>query len=109
MNRNPALKRILIANPNSRAHSVSGGSMSGSSMSDDYVIARGKIMGAGRSGMFGMAGTLFLVLLFVILVWSSIAYVPAGHVGVLTLFGRVTGQVLTEGTHFVNPFAVNNT
>ena len=65
--------------------------MSGSSMSDDYVIARGKIMGAGRSGMFGMAGTLFLVLLFVILVWSSIAYVPAGHVGVLTLFGRVTG------------------
>jgi regulator of protease activity HflC (stomatin/prohibitin superfamily) len=34
--------------------------------------------------------------------------VPAGHVGVLTLFGRVTGEVLPEGMHLVNPFASNN-
>ena len=34
---------------------------------------------------------------------------PSGHVGVLTLFGRVTSDVLPEGTHFVNPFKVNNT
>ena len=26
-----------------------------------------------------------------------------------TLFGRVTGDVLPEGTHLVNPFKVNNT
>ncbi len=45
----------------------------------------------------------------VILLYMSIAYVPAGHVGVLTLFGRVTGEILPEGTHFVNPFSVNNT
>ena len=52
----------------------------------------------------------FLVaILILILVWSSVAYVPAGHVGVLTLFGRVTGDVLQEGTHFVNPFKINNT
>jgi prohibitin 1 len=44
-----------------------------------------------------------------ILLYMSIAYVPAGHVGVLTLFGRVTGEVLPEGTHLVNPFKVNNT
>jgi prohibitin 1 len=44
-----------------------------------------------------------------IVLYASIAYVPAGHVGVLTLFGRVTGDVLPEGTHFVNPFKVNNT
>jgi prohibitin 1 len=44
-----------------------------------------------------------------ILLYMSIAYVPAGHVGVLTLFGRVTGDILPEGTHFVNPFKVNNT
>ncbi len=44
-----------------------------------------------------------------ILLYMSIAYVPAGHVGVLTLFGRVTGEILPEGTHFVNPFKVNNT
>jgi regulator of protease activity HflC (stomatin/prohibitin superfamily) len=44
----------------------------------------------------------------VILLYASIAYVPAGHVGILTLFGRVTGDILPEGTHFVNPFKVNN-
>jgi regulator of protease activity HflC (stomatin/prohibitin superfamily) len=49
-----------------------------------------------------------VVVLVVIMLWASIAYVPAGHVGVLTLFGRVTGEVLPEGTHFVNPFKVNN-
>ena len=50
-----------------------------------------------------------LAILILILVWASVAYVPAGHVGVLTLFGRVTGDVLPEGTHFVNPFKINNT
>jgi regulator of protease activity HflC (stomatin/prohibitin superfamily) len=49
------------------------------------------------------------LVLVVILLWMSVAYVPAGHVGVLTIFGRVTGAVLSEGTHFVNPFAVNTT
>ncbi|HYL45581.1 MAG TPA: prohibitin family protein [Candidatus Limnocylindrales bacterium] len=54
-------------------------------------------------------GTLLIVALVVILLYASVAYVPAGHVGVLTLFGRVTGDVLPEGTHIVNPFKVNNT
>jgi prohibitin 1 len=58
-----------------------------------------------RSGILKIvAGVVVAVLLYM-----SIAYVPAGHVGVLTLFGRVTGDVLPEGTHFVNPFNVNNT
>jgi regulator of protease activity HflC (stomatin/prohibitin superfamily) len=55
------------------------------------------------------AGILVLVILALILIWASVAYVPSGHVGVLTLFGRVTGDILPEGTHFVNPFKVNNT
>src|SRR5215470_15841080 len=54
-------------------------------------------------------GTLLVLGLVVILLYASVAYVPAGHVGVLTLFGRVTGDVLPEGTHIVNPFKVNNT
>ncbi|HKD62813.1 MAG TPA: prohibitin family protein [Candidatus Acidoferrales bacterium] len=54
-------------------------------------------------------GFFLVAILILILVWSSVAYVPAGHVGVLTLFGRVTGDVLQEGTHFVNPFKINNT
>ncbi len=54
-------------------------------------------------------GKLLGGILVVILLYASVAYVPAGHVGVLTLFGRVTDDVLPEGTHLVNPFKVNNT
>jgi len=45
---------------------------------------------------------------FAILLWSAVAYVPPGHVGVLTSFGAVTGEVLPEGTHFVSPFKINH-
>ncbi len=62
----------------------------------------------GRSVVAGLAA-IFGVVVVLILLWASIAYVPAGHVGVLTLFGRVTGEVLPEGTHVVNPFKVNST
>jgi prohibitin 1 len=55
------------------------------------------------------AGIIVLAIVAVILLYAAVAYVPSGHVGVLTLFGRVTGDVLPEGTHFVNPFKVNNT
>jgi prohibitin 1 len=48
------------------------------------------------------------VVLIVILIFSSIARVESGHVGVLTLFGRVTGEALPEGIHLVNPFKVNH-
>jgi len=48
------------------------------------------------------------VVVVVILFWSTVAYVPAGYVGVLTLFGRVTGEALPEGTHFCNPFKINH-
>ncbi|MBZ5527135.1 MAG: prohibitin family protein [Acidobacteriia bacterium] len=34
---------------------------------------------------------------------ASVTSIPTGHVGVLTLFGRVTGEVLPEGIHLVNP------
>jgi prohibitin 1 len=61
------------------------------------------------SGLSQKIGFLLLAIVILILVRASVAYVPSGHVGVLTLFGRVTGDVLPEGTHFVNPFKVNNT
>jgi regulator of protease activity HflC (stomatin/prohibitin superfamily) len=34
--------------------------------------------------------------------------VGTGHVGVLTLFGRVTGETLGEGIHLINPLKTNN-
>ncbi len=49
-----------------------------------------------------------LLILIVILFYASIAYVPPGSAGVLTSFGRVTGEILPEGTHFVSPFKINH-
>ena len=46
----------------------------------------------------GLALVLLLILLF-----ASVVSVPTGHVGVLTLFGRVTGETLGEGMHVINP------
>jgi prohibitin 1 len=43
------------------------------------------------------------VILLLILLFSSSTSIPTGNVGVLTLFGRVTGQVLGEGIHLINP------
>jgi prohibitin 1 len=43
------------------------------------------------------------LLLVVILLFASVVSVPTGHVGVLTLFGRVTGEALGEGIHVINP------
>ena len=38
-----------------------------------------------------------------ILLFASTTSIPTGNVGVLTLFGRVTGDVLGEGIHLINP------
>jgi len=48
------------------------------------------------------------LVLIIILMWASLAYVPPGNVGVLVNFGRVTGETLPAGTHFVSPFKVNH-
>ena len=73
-----------------------------------YGFGTGKVIDVGGTnilrGLAIVAGLIFVV----ILLWASVAYVPAGHVGVLTFFGRVTGDVLPEGTHLVNPFKANN-
>jgi len=44
-----------------------------------------------------------LAVIVLILLLASTTSVPTGHVGVLTLFGRVTGEVLPEGIHLVSP------
>jgi len=57
-------------------------------------------MGSG----FGKRFLRFLgVILLVIVLFASVVSIPTGHVGVLTLFGRVTGDVLGEGIHLINP------
>ena len=43
-----------------------------------------------------------LVVLLIVLIASTTS-IPTGNVGVLTLFGRVTGETLAEGIHVINP------
>jgi prohibitin 1 len=63
--------------------------------------------GAGR-GMLRLIGLGIAAFLLVILAFSSVTRVGTGHIGVLTLFGRVTGERLAEGMHLINPLKTNN-
>ncbi len=68
-----------------------------------------KIITPSDAGGFLRAIGFFLAaIVLIILLFASIAKVPTGHVGVLTLFGRVTGDVLPEGIHMINPLKSNN-
>lgn len=62
------------------------------------VVKMGSL--GGRSALVLVAIVLVALLLF-----ASLKYVPAGHVGVLVFFGRVTDTTLPEGTHLANPLA----
>jgi prohibitin 1 len=70
--------------------------------------ARGRVIDANASPVFRLFGLAVAAFLIVILLFSSIAKVESGHVGVLTLFGRVTGEVLQEGIHLISPFKSSN-
>src|SRR6266478_7845611 len=65
--------------------------------------------GGGKPGMPNLAGlksrflTIVAVVVVFIVLMAATTSIPTGHVGVLTLFGRVTGQTLPEGIHLVNP------
>lgn len=65
--------------------------------------------GGGKAGIpnLGALKSRFLriviaVVIFILLLASTTS-IPTGHVGVLTLFGKVTGDVLPEGIHLINP------
>lgn len=74
----------------------------------NYGFDRDKVIDVGGSNVLRLAGVAVAALLVVLLLFASVARVPAGHVGVLSLFGRVTGETLPEGMHLVNPFKENN-
>src|SRR6202047_4372738 len=65
--------------------------------------------GGGLPAMPNLTGAgkkllqLAIALLVIILLMASTTSIPTGNVGVLTLFGRVTGETLPEGIHLVNP------
>ncbi len=73
--------------------------------------ARGRVIdgGGGSGGMLRLIGLGIAAFLLVILLFSAITKVGTGHVGVLTLFGKVqSGETLGEGIHLINPMKTNN-
>jgi len=74
--------------------------------------ARGRVIDGGGghgSGLLRLIGIGIAAFLLVILFFSSVTRVGTGHVGVLTLFGKVqTGETLGEGIHLINPLKTNN-
>lgn len=65
--------------------------------------------GGGLPAMPNLSGAgkkilqLAILVVVIILLMASTTSIPTGNVGVLTLFGRVTGETLPEGIHLVNP------
>jgi regulator of protease activity HflC (stomatin/prohibitin superfamily) len=73
--------------------------------------ARGRVIDGGGGygrGMLRLIAIGIAALLLVILFFSSVTRVGTGHVGVLTLFGKVTSETLGEGIHLINPLKTNN-
>lgn len=60
----------------------------------DTIVHRGRIVAA--------ALVIIIALIFAI---SCFSFVPTGHTGVVTLFGKVENYTLDSGIHFKNPFA----
>jgi regulator of protease activity HflC (stomatin/prohibitin superfamily) len=63
------------------------------------------VQGGSAVRILGLAVVGFIV---VIALFSAVTRVDSGAVGVLTLFGKVTGEVLPEGLHVVSPFKTNH-
>ena len=64
--------------------------------------------GHGFGGLIRLIGIGIAAFVIVILLFSAVTRVGTGHVGVLTLFGRVTSETLGEGMHLINPLKTNN-
>ena len=74
----------------------------------DPPPGRGRIIDMQGGSLARVLGFLVLGLLIVISLFSAVTRVDSGAVGVLTLFGRVTGEALPEGIHIINPFKTNH-
>ena len=73
---------------------------------DDASRSRVVNVGGGAFGrLFGFVVVAFVAVIFL---FSAVTRVDSGAVGVLTLFGRVTGEALPEGLHLISPFKTNH-
>ena len=60
----------------------------------DTIVHRGRIV-----------ATVLVIIIALIFAISCFSFVPTGHTGVVTLFGKVEDYTLDSGVHFKNPFA----
>jgi len=71
--------------------------------------SRGRVVnvpgGGGVLKLLGLGVVGFFVIVFL---FSAITRVDSGAVGVLTLFGKVTGEILPAGIHIISPFKTNH-
>lgn len=51
----------------------------------------------------GLIGVIVVGVIVLIILFKSIVTIPAGHVGVTDLFGKVSDKTLPAGLHFINP------
>jgi len=68
----------------------------------------GRVIDSNPGSMLRLLGIGVAAFVLVILLFGAVARVDSGNVGVLTLFGRVTGEVLPEGMHLINPLKANH-
>jgi prohibitin 1 len=71
-------------------------------MTDSRTGYSGPLPGMPNFRSGGFLRILIAVAVVLLLLWS-VTSIPTGNVGVLTLFGRVTGETLGEGIHLINP------
>ncbi len=68
----------------------------------------GRIIDANPRSAVRLIGIAIAALVLIILLFNSVTRVATGHVGVLTMFGKVTGETLGEGIHLMNPLKTSN-
>jgi prohibitin 1 len=71
-------------------------------MADSRTGYSGPLPGMPNFRSGGFLRIVIAALIVIVLLWS-VTSIPTGNVGVLTLFGRVTGETLSEGIHLINP------
>jgi len=76
---------------------------------DNHGPVHGRVINVGAPrGVLGFIAFAIVALIVVIVLFNCVTRIDTGNVGVLTLFGRVTGETLPEGIHLINPLKTVN-
>ncbi len=76
---------------------------------DNQGPGHGRVINVGAPrGVLGFIAFAIVALIVVIVLFNCVTRIDTGNVGVLTLFGRVTGETLPEGIHLINPLKTVN-